>query len=271
MPKTQDATPTTAMADSLLTALTSQGHAVHGYVATVRGLVERGLAESLQSEQHPGFQLTAAGRLEAAELARKAQGTPTNSRLWAAAMAEARRVMRLGDDERAQPVRRVLVWAVGGGAAVDAGVKSADQVAQWAAKAILAGAEFRRLDLEGQRVKCVHLSGIVNEFVVLESDAAGADDAQAQGGSNAGAGRHSPDTQTATCGPQPRQEAASGTAAPESARLRDRVERAEARLAAADLLQAGYSGLVDRVGIVGRPCAGEITPEQARAEDRNER
>ena len=62
---------------------------------------------------------------------------------------------------------------------------------------------------------------------------------------------------------------ASNITDPELDQLRGRVEDAEARLAAAaELLAAGYSAPVERADIVRRLCAGEITPEQARTEDR---
>ncbi|MFJ8430494.1 hypothetical protein ACIQ9P_04220 [Kitasatospora sp. NPDC094019] len=58
---------------------------------------------------------------------------------------------------------------------------------------------------------------------------------------------------------------------PDLDQLWERTEDAEARLkTAADLLQAGHSPLLDRAGIVRRLCLGEITPEQARADDRGE-
>ncbi|GAA1154605.1 hypothetical protein F4556_004986 [Kitasatospora gansuensis] len=75
------------------------------------------------------------------------------------------------------------------------------------------------------------------------------------------------------CQPDPTLPVAKLTASnitdPELDQLRDRAEDAEARLAAAaELLTAGYSAPVERADIVRRLCAGEITPEQARAEDR---
>ncbi|MFJ6136557.1 hypothetical protein [Kitasatospora sp. NPDC092286] len=64
---------------------------------------------------------------------------------------------------------------------------------------------------------------------------------------------------------------ASNITDPQLDQLWERVETAEARLTtAADLLSAGYADRHDRVAIVRRLCAGEITPEQARAEDRGE-
>nr|BEK65768.1 hypothetical protein KPHV_29950 [Kitasatospora purpeofusca] len=58
---------------------------------------------------------------------------------------------------------------------------------------------------------------------------------------------------------------------PDLDRLWGRAEDAEARLAAAaDLLETGHSSPLDRARIVRRLCVGEITPEQARAEDRGE-
>ncbi|MDY0816557.1 hypothetical protein [Kitasatospora purpeofusca] len=65
---------------------------------------------------------------------------------------------------------------------------------------------------------------------------------------------------------------ASNITDPQLDQLWERVESAEARLAAAaDLLSAGHSGWHDRVDIVRRLCAGEITAEQARTEDRDGR
>ncbi|MFB7674050.1 hypothetical protein ACFC26_21825 [Kitasatospora purpeofusca] len=180
MPKSHDAEPTPAMNDSLLTALTSQNHAVHGYAATVSGLIRRRLAEQAQGGEAPGFRLTVAGRLAAVELARKAHGS-MQGQVWAAALAEARRLMRLGDDERVQPPRRILTRSAACGAATDEGVRDPGRVLRWAARAILAGAQCRRLDPEGLRVECVHLTGIVHEFIATGPDPADIGTAQPTG------------------------------------------------------------------------------------------
>ncbi|MFJ5927977.1 hypothetical protein ACIQF6_35820 [Kitasatospora sp. NPDC092948] len=161
-------TPQTAalsgpMTDSLLTALTSQDHTVHGTAPTVGALVRRKLAEPA-ADSPPRFRLTAQGRIQASESARALEGTIAHQRVRAAAMAEARRLMRLGDDERDQPARRILSWTRGGAAAVDHGEIPPERVLRWAASAILAGAEFRRLDPRGGRVECVHLTGASTEF-----------------------------------------------------------------------------------------------------------
>ncbi|WP_052391538.1 hypothetical protein [Streptomyces sp. NRRL B-24484] len=172
MLNSRDTEPTPAMNDSLLTALTSQGHAVHGNPATVAGLVRRGLAQPLTDGQSPSFRLTEAGRLAASEIARAAHGA-AYSQVWADALAEARRLLRLGDDERTQPARQILTWPATRETSTDAGVKDAERAQRWMARAILAGATCRRLDPEGRRVECVHLTGIANEFIAADHDPAG--------------------------------------------------------------------------------------------------
>ncbi|GAA2084938.1 hypothetical protein GCM10009759_04350 [Kitasatospora saccharophila] len=58
---------------------------------------------------------------------------------------------------------------------------------------------------------------------------------------------------------------------PELDALFRRAETAEARLAAAArLLASGNSSPYDRAQIARRLCAGEITPQEARDEDRGE-
>ncbi|MCX4749140.1 hypothetical protein OG455_27145 [Kitasatospora sp. NBC_01287] len=64
---------------------------------------------------------------------------------------------------------------------------------------------------------------------------------------------------------------ASNITDPELDRLWERAENAEARLtAAAQLLASGYSDLHTRAQLAARLCAGDITPQQARDEDRGE-
>ncbi|MFJ1757589.1 hypothetical protein [Kitasatospora sp. NPDC088134] len=166
----QAAAPSRPMIDALLAALTAQGHAVHGTAPTVKALVRRNLAEPVAGGR-PGFRLTAEGRLTASEAARALEGTAAHQGVREAATAEARRLMRLGDDERNQPARRVLSWTRTGQAAVDHGETPPGRVLRWAASAILAGAEFQRLDPEGRRVKCVHLTGATAEFAAPGGDA----------------------------------------------------------------------------------------------------
>ncbi|WP_316521247.1 hypothetical protein [Kitasatospora brasiliensis] len=54
--------------------------------------------------------------------------------------------------------------------------------------------------------------------------------------------------------------------------LWQRAEDAEARLqaVAADLITAGHTVFADRLDIVRRLCAGELTPREAHDEDRGE-
>ncbi|MEU5384047.1 hypothetical protein [Kitasatospora cineracea] len=71
--------------------------------------------------------------------------------------------------------------------------------------------------------------------------------------------------------PAPSRPTASTITDPELDRLWNRVDDAEARLAtAAGLLASGKSDLHERIQIVHRLCAGEITPQEAQDEDRGE-
>ncbi|MFC8447741.1 hypothetical protein [Kitasatospora sp. NPDC057223] len=71
--------------------------------------------------------------------------------------------------------------------------------------------------------------------------------------------------------PAPSRPTASNITDPELDQLWERVEELEGRLAAAArLIVSGYSDPHTRAQIAGRLCAGEITPQQARDEDRGE-
>ncbi|MEU3559735.1 hypothetical protein [Kitasatospora sp. NPDC006786] len=58
---------------------------------------------------------------------------------------------------------------------------------------------------------------------------------------------------------------------PELDLLWQRAEDAEARLqTAADLIASGHTAFAERMDIVRRLCAGEITPQEAKAIDRGD-
>ncbi|MEV7776277.1 hypothetical protein [Kitasatospora sp. NPDC086791] len=162
---------TSEMGEHLLAALTAQNHRVDGHAATVNGIVSRKLAEPVTKQMAAGpvttVHLNPAGRRAAAEMARD---LPAEQRepLWQAALGEARRLLRLGDDERVQSARWVITVRGDSQEPAVYGPFGISRSLRRAAEAILAGTAFRRLDEEGLRVEATHLSGVIDVFVVID-------------------------------------------------------------------------------------------------------
>ncbi|MFD9690172.1 hypothetical protein ACFWXO_30940 [Kitasatospora sp. NPDC059088] len=160
-----------AMGEHLLAALTAQNHRVDGHAATVKAIVRRELAERVTRQTASGpvttVHLNPAGRRAAAEMARDLPDAAREP-LWQAALGEARRLLRLGDDERVQSARWVLSTRADDQKPAVYGPFGVSRSLRRAAEAILAGAAFRRLDEEGLRVEATHLSGVIDAFVVID-------------------------------------------------------------------------------------------------------
>lgn len=164
------------MVDSLLTALTSQGHYVFGTRPTQGALMRRGLAETRTTVNNHGHdtysvRLTPKGRETAAVIA----GTMTTTErapYRGAADSEALRLARLGDSTDSQPYRAVTTIPAGGTPipAEYAPLRPA-RVLRILAESLMAGAVVTRVDAAGTLVKVEYTSGLTVEYRAVDAPA----------------------------------------------------------------------------------------------------
>ncbi len=170
---TSRASMTEPMTDTLVAALTFQNHEVLGHAGSVAGLVSRKYAkvtvQGTPEGEKRAVHLTPEGRRTASEIVRDLEGTALAD-VREAAAAEARRLLRLGDDERQQPARWVLSTPPGTRAQITYGPFGAQRAQRHAVAAILAGAAFKRVDREGELIEATHLSGLVEAYVVIDHE-----------------------------------------------------------------------------------------------------
>lgn len=164
------------MTDSLLTALTSQGHYVYGTRPTQGALIRRGLAEVHTTVNNHGHDthsvhLTPDGRNTAAMIV-NTMSAADRAPYQDSADHEALRLGRMGDSTDTQPYRAVTTIRIDGTRIpAEYAPLSPARVLRQLAGSILAGAVVTRVDAAGTLVRTEHLGGLAVEYRAVDAPA----------------------------------------------------------------------------------------------------